>query len=313
MKGIELARRFYEECAYPVLSEKFGEVMPLMAAGIFGSGSECFGYDDEISEDHDFEPGFCLMLPSEEIVDRKTAFALERAYAALPKEFMGYKRNSLAPVGGARHGVMRISDFFMEKTGTADGLLTTRQWLSLPEYSLAEAVNGEVFFDGSGELVSIRERLAYFPEDIRIKKLAGNLLLMAQSGQYNYMRCISHGELAAAQLAVFEFTKSAMGVIFLINKRYQPFYKWSFRALRQLPELALEAELLEYLITTGNEDDIAKEKYDVMEGICADIIDVLMDEGLTKAICGDLEKHAYSVNDAVADSQIRNMHILAGI
>ena len=56
--------------------------------------------------------------------------------------------------------------------------------------------------------------------------IAGNLLLMAQSGQYNYMRCISHGEEGAAQLAVAEYVKAAMSVAFLLNKKYQPFYKW---------------------------------------------------------------------------------------
>ena len=313
MKGIELARKYFEECAVPVLSEKFPDVMPLLAAGIFGSGSECFGYDDVISADHDFEPGFCLMLPSEDIVDRKTAFSLERAYAALPKEYMGYKRNSIQPVGGSRHGVMRTADFFMEKTGSEDGVLTISQWLSVPEYSLAEAVNGELFYDGPKEVEGIRKRLSYYPEDIRRKKLAGNLLLMAQSGQYNYARCIMHGEWAAAQLAVFEFVKSTMEVIFLLNGKYQPYYKWGFRALRELPELSLEAELLEYLMTTGNEDGMAQEKADVIEGICADVIDSLIDKGLTKANCGDLEKHAYSVNDSVADSEIRNLHILAGV
>jgi len=40
---------------------------------------------------------------------------LERAYSALPKEYMGFKRSPLSPVGGNRHGVIRISDFFETK------------------------------------------------------------------------------------------------------------------------------------------------------------------------------------------------------
>ena len=83
--------------------------------------------------------------------------------------------------------------------------------------------------------------------------------------------------------------------------------------MRELPVLSLEAELLEYLITTDNEEEMAEAKYDVIEGIAADVIDVLIEQELTKAICGDLEKHAYSVNDQIQDSEIRNLHILAGI
>ena len=313
MKGLELSRAYFESHGLPMLKEQFSEVMPFLSAGLVGSGSEVLGYDDEISEDHDFEPGFCLLLPGEDIIDRRTAFLLERAYAKLPKEFMGYQRSMIGPVGGARHGVLRMDEFFQEKIGSPDGILSVGQWMSLPEQTLAEVTGGEVFFDGFGEMTKIRERLKYYPEDIRLKKLAGELLIMAQSGQYNYLRCLKHGEKGAAQLAAIEFAKSTMHTVFLLNRVYEPYYKWSFRAMRELPVLSLEAELLEYLITTDNEEEMAEAKYDVIEGIAADVIDVLIEQELTKAICGDLEKHAYSVNDQIQDPEIRNLHILAGI
>ena len=313
MKGLEIARSYYEEFGKPMLREKFPELIPFLAAGLTGSGSECYGFDDDVSRDHDFEPGFCLFLPGEDVVDRKAAFALERAYAALPKEYMGLRRQALSPVGGARHGVLRTAEFMTGKVGCGDGELSAMQWLMLPEYALSEAVNGEIFEDPYGEVTAIRGKLRRRPADVRCKKLAGQLLLMGQSGQYNYKRCLAHGETAAAQLAVVEFVSSAMSAVFLLNDVYQPYYKWSFRAMRALPRLSLTAELLEYLLTSDNEEDAREEKYDVMEGIAADVIGELKEQGLTQAVCGDLEKHAYSVNDRVADPQIRNMHILAAV
>ena len=313
MKGLEISEAYFNEFGVPMLEEKFPDLLPYIAAGLFGSGSECFGFDDEVSRDHDFEPGFMLLLPDGEIVDRRREFALERAYAALPKEFMGLSRPKLSPVGGNRRGVIRTAEFFKDKTGSPDGILTVGQWMTAPSHALAEAVNGKVFFDGYGEVTRIREGLAFYPEDIRKKKLAGRLLLAAQAGQYNYTRCLSHGETAAAQLAAVTFSESVMEIVFLLNRQYMPFYKWSFRAMRALPKLSLTAELLEYLITTDNEGALAKDKYDVIEGIAADVIDELIDQELTKANCGDLEKHAYSVNDGIADGDVRNMHILAAV
>jgi len=313
MNGLELARAFYEAHGATMLREQFPELLPHLAAGLFGAGSECFGYDDEVSRDHDFEPGFCLFLPGEDVVDRRTAFLLERAYAKLPRTFEGVSRPLMQPVGGARRGVLRTAEFFSEKVGSPDGGLTLRQWFTVPEQALAEATNGAVFFDNCGEVTRIRERLAFYPEDVRRKKLAGHLLLMAQAGQYNYRRCLAHGENAAAQLAVGEFARSAMAAVFLLNRRYMPYYKWSFRAMRSLEKLSLTAELLEYLLTTDNEGDLAGGKYDVMEGIAADVIDELMAQELTKAVCGDLEKHAYSVNDGIADAEVRNLHVLAAV
>ena len=313
MKGLEISKAFYKEYGEPMLRERFPELRGYLAVGLIGSGSECYGYDDGLSRDHDFEPGFCIFLPGEEVVDRKAAFALERAYASLPKEFMGLRRATVAPVGGARHGVLRTSEFLLDKTGTKDGNLSLMQWLSLPDYSLSEVVNGEIFEDGYGEITAVREKLRHRPEDVRRKKLAGNLLLMAQSGQYNYRRCLGHGETAAAQLAVVEFVKTAMAVTFLLNYAYQPYYKWSFRAMRELPKLSMTAELLEFLLTTDNEEAIREEKYYVMEDIASDVIAELQEQDLTKAVCGDLEKHAYSVNDRIADAGVRNMHILAAV
>ncbi|MBQ3268579.1 MAG: DUF4037 domain-containing protein [Clostridia bacterium] len=313
MRGLELSRAYYEAFGAPMLREQFPELLPHVAAGLFGSGSECFGYDDDISRDHDFEPGFMLLLPGEDVVDRRTAFLLERAYAKLPREFMGLRRGLMQPVGGPRRGVMRTAEFFAQKVGAPDGVLTLGQWLAAPEYALAEAVNGAVFYDGAGEVTAIRERLSAWPEDVRRKKLAGNLLLMAQSGQYNYPRCLAHGEKGAAQLAAGDFVRHAMAAVFLLNGVYQPYYKWAFRALRALPRLSLLAELMEYLISTDNDGDLAASKRDVIEGIAADVIDELRRQDLTGADCGDLEKHAYSVNDAVADADLRNTHILAAV
>ena len=313
MNGLELSRAFYESYGAPLLHEQFPEQEGLVAVGLLGSGSECLGFDDEVSRDHDFEPGFCLLLPGEDVIDRRTAFLLERAYAKLPKAFMGFKRSAVTPVGGARHGVLRAADFFTEKVGAPDGILTMDQWLKLPQQALLEATAGEIFRDDLGEVTAIRTALSAMPEDVRRKRLAGHLLIMAQAGQYNYLRCLRHGEPAAGQLAVNEFVKSCIEVVFLLNKAYAPYYKWSFRALRRLPKLSLTAETLEYLLTTGNDRSLAESKYDMIESTASDIIDELQTQGLTKAICGDLEKHAYSVNDGIEDGDVRNLNIFYAI
>ncbi len=313
MNGLVLSRRYYEQYGRPMLAERFPEIADLLAVGLAGAGSECMGFDDAISEDHDFGPGFCIWLPGEDKVDRRTAFLLERAYASLPREFEGFRRTQLAPVGGARTGVMRMSDFFREKTGNPEGNLTTSEWLAIPTSSLAEAVNGEVFFDPSGVFSKIRSRLIHMPRDIRIKRIAGHLLLMGQSGQYNYQRCLDHNESGAAQLAAFDFVRSAISVIFLLNDVYEPFYKWAFRAMRSLPVLSGLEKNLTDIISSPNDPDTSFEKYTLIEETSSSIIDVLIGQGLSKAACGDLEKHAYSVNDAVSDSGLRNLHILSGI
>ena len=311
MKGIELSEKFYNEYGAPMLYNEFPEIDGEIAVALCGSGSECFGYDDEISKDHDFEPGFCIFVPDN--TDDKTLFNLERAYSSLPKEFMGYERSRVSPVGGSRHGVRRMGDFFLEKTGTPDGILSLKEWFFIPEQSLLEATNGKVFKDDSGEFTAIRERLSYMPEDVCLKKLAGNLLVMGQAGQYNYLRCASRGETGASQLAVGEFVKSAMNVIFLLNKNYIPYYKWSFRAMKNLSMHSFLCDSLEYLISSPNGERDVKEKADIIEKICKEIFDELENQGLTQYKGTEAEGHAYSVNNKISDGEIRNLHILYGV
>ena len=311
MKGLELAEKYYVTFGAPMLLEQFPDVQQLIAAGLTGSGSECYGYDDEVSADHDFEPGFCLFLPGEEKVDRRTAFLLERAYAKLPAEFEGFTRQKMAPAGGRRHGVFRREEWYREKLGRLPEEMTAEDWLRLPDWALAEAVNGRIFRDDAGDMTRGREILRNMPEDARRKRLAGHLLMMAQSGQYNYRRCLKHGETGAAQLAVSEFVNHAISTAFLLERKYRPYYKWSFRALRELPGGEDEARSLEWLLSTENGPDLSEDKYFCMEGIASDVIEKLQAQEMTKAVCGDLEKHAYSVNDGIGDSGIRNMNILA--
>ena len=313
MGGLELSREFFDAYGKPMLETHFPHLLPKLAAGLFGSGSECFGYDDEISRDHDFEPGFCIFLPGEDEVDRRSAFLLERAYAKLPKEFRGFRRQTLLPVGGARHGVLRTGEFFQAMVGAPDGLLTAAQWLTIPEEALAEAVNGELYFDNLGEVTLIRDSLAEYPADIRLKRLAGQLLLMGQAGQYNYGRCLRHGETAAAQLAAHEFVKSALSAIFLLNRRYQPYYKWSFRSLRALPKLGNLASPLETLISTPNGPEDIPAKEHIIEETALAVASLLREEGLSDLPGGELEAHAYAVNDRIRDGELRNMHILAAV
>ena len=65
MTGLELAQAYWEAYGAPMIREQFPEYEEIAAAALTGAGSECYGFDDEVSRDHDFEPGFCLFIPGE--------------------------------------------------------------------------------------------------------------------------------------------------------------------------------------------------------------------------------------------------------
>lgn len=64
--NIERCRKFYENYGAKMIREKFPEYEERIAVGLVGEGSDCFGYDDEISKDHDYGLGFCMWLCQED-------------------------------------------------------------------------------------------------------------------------------------------------------------------------------------------------------------------------------------------------------
>lgn len=311
MQGLEISKEFYLTYGKPMLEEQFSDVIDRIAVGLAGEGSECLGFDDETSRDHDFDAGFCLWIT--EVDEREFGFRLERAYAKLPKEFMGIRKGLVSPVGGNRHGVITIENFYTRFLGAPTAPDTIERWLYTPTHSLASASNGEVFRDDSGVFSSVREILLKgYPEDIRRKKLSAHTVLMAQAGQYNFMRLIKRGESGAAQLAVFEFVKHAISAIYLLNNKYEPFYKWAYRGLEKLPVLGHISDSLQALTQLDNSDENIDLKQTVIEDIASLFVTEFQNQNLTKAICTDLEKHAYSILDSISDPNLRNMHIMEG-
>lgn len=63
MQGLALARAYFDAYGAPMIDGSFAAYKSSMAVGLVGEGSECFGYDDAFSQDHDFGPGFCIWLP----------------------------------------------------------------------------------------------------------------------------------------------------------------------------------------------------------------------------------------------------------
>lgn len=231
MKGLELARSYHDVYVSALFEGLPGDVRYRAATGLVGPGSECLGFDDDISQDHDFGPGFCVWLPRD--LFNAYAFEIQRRYDALPKTYAGYTRQT-TELAGKRVGVFEIESFYRGFTGLERAPQTAKEWLAIPEQFLAVATGGEVFCDPSGEFSAIRNAyLSFYPDEVVRKKFAANCAVMAQAGQYNLPRTIARHDAVAANTARSEFLTAALAVMHLLHRVYMPFYKWSYRSLTE--------------------------------------------------------------------------------
>ena len=288
--GMELCEAFYQEYGVPMIRTLFPMYESMIAVGLVGEGSECFGFDDEVSRDHDFGPGFCMWLTDQ--VYEEIGEKLQSAYDNLPSTYMGITRITTAKAG-KRVGVFRISEFYEGLIGLNDIPTTQNQWLFLDDYRLATASNGKVFRDDLGEFCRIREGLlAYYPEEVRVKKIARQAALMAQSGQYNYSRMYGRGETVTAQIALSEFMKHTMAMVYLLNRRYAPFYKWMHKGMGQLYVLRDIRDILTALSRMPIGDDRISQ---TIELIVALIIAEMKKQGLTSGEDNYLDNHTDNI------------------
>ena len=307
MKGLELAERYWREAGAPAMEAACPALAGRLAAGLVGEGSECLGFDDEVSRDHDWGPGFCLWLTQEDFAAHGDA--LQAAYAALPRTFLGFSRLRESEHSQGRVGVFPVNGFYARFLGPGGPPRTPLQWLAVSDQALSVCTNGRVFRDGPGEFTRVRtELLAYYPEDVRRKRLAAQCAGAAQAGQYNHPRCLRRGDRVAALRALGDFIDHAQAAVFLLNRRYRPYYKWAHRALGDLPVLGREAgAAFEALAVCPPED-----RQDHVESLSALLIRALEEQGLTDGAGDFLLDHGEAIQASIRDQTLRSLPLMLG-
>lgn len=332
LRALERCRLYYEKYGKPMLAQ-YPELQGHYAAGLVGEGSECFGYDDGISTDHDYFPRFFIWLDDEAY--EKYGETLQAAYEKLPKQWSCCFRETnekkepgtvMTPEAAQRCGVCRTKDFYHRLVGREVPPENLYDWIALQETRLATATNGEVFEDCGGGFTAQREAyLSYFPEDVRRKKLASRLRKMAQMGQYQYARCMQRGESVAAHMALSEFIQNTGSCCFLLARAYMPYFKWMHRKMRELPVFTVVADKLEKLTLLSSQQDkwdrekpekyrftlnTADENVVLIEEIAALVEEELRRQGLAKEQDAYLEPYAEEVEARIEDSVLRAARLL---
>lgn len=278
MSGLTLSEEFFLCIAKESLFARFGAYTDRMAIGLVGEGSECFGFDDAISADHDFGPGFCIWLPEE--VYQEIGSALQSWYDALPTTYKGYIRQTVH--GAGRVGVWSMEAFFKHFTGlsNASEASTEDVLYRFMDEHMAALFNGRIFYDPSG--VFTKRRQAFYDlytEHIWKQKIAASLILLGKYGQYNYLRAVKREDFVTAQMILYKYIEELLKLVHYVNYRFPPYYKWLRKSASMQDKLAVLADLTNALADFSAQKDVEKVS-GTIEIIAGLILDTCRKDGL---------------------------------
>ena len=270
-KDTSLSKQLFEEYYYeygePMLREKFPKFVDKIAIGKAGEGSECFGFDDEYSKDHDFGPGFSMWVTRETY--GQIGEQLQDEYDKLPTTYRGITRKDM-DTGKGRVGVCIIEEFYERIIGMGKDPETLQEWSAIEESGLATATNGWVLKDEEGIFTSIREKiLLYYPEELWKSKIAQCMYHISQYGQYNYGRMAGRADVVTAEQCRSGFIKNVMQLIYLLNRTYAPYYKWMYKGLEKIDDFGMKERLNELALLSIMAID---ENNALMEYICTSLL-----------------------------------------
>ena len=99
-----------------------------------------------------------------------------------------------------------------------------------------------------------------------------------------------------------------MSLLFLLNKKYAPFYKWRHRAVRSLDILG---EFMYLKINEIMETKEHKAKISIIEHVSAEIIKELHNQGLSDSKSDFLLDHCPSIHSRIKDEKLKARNVWA--
>jgi hypothetical protein len=244
----------------PILARRFPELR--YAAALIGYGSEVLGFDDEMSQDHEWGPRVQLFTDEVERaqeIERTLAEELPTTFAGFPTNFAHDEdpdtvRMTAIESGPVAHRVQtfKLADYLRVRIGVdpREGL-TAADWLVTPSQQLLELTAGDVFADPTGDLTRVRKLLAWYPHDVWLLAMAGHWKRIAGFEHLHGATLIRRDELGSRLLAA-ALARDLMFLGFLQHRRYAPYPKWFGAAYAELN--LPESEALVAALSAGGTD-----------------------------------------------------------
>ena len=104
--------------------------------------------------------------------------------------------------------------------------------------------------------------------------------------------------------------KKAMSVVYLLNGRYMPYYKWMFRGAEKFDILSDAVTMLREITLIPDTPENGGRKTDIIENISICIGRELNRRGFIHTGEAFLQAHGDQLMESICDERLRSLHIM---
>ncbi len=286
MKGLEICREYCDQVVLPSFAEHFPGLKDRIAMGLKGPGSDCYGFDDAISRDHDWGPDVCIWIGRADLEGR--GGELRAWYETLPDSFMGFRRVVTATACG-RRGILDFDSYLaMLERDYGNGEYRIGEH---SENALSLFSNGELFYDPSGMFDRVAAETAYTRQNAAAV-IAYDCRSFSQKLQYNFRRMALRGDMFTACQQLVLGGNHALHMVHAMNLKYAPHDKWLVHSASLLPfGGGTPGRLLEIKKAAD-----ALEDKDIREGSLRPVMGMI--DALAVYLMGELKKTGFLKGDS---------------
>lgn len=243
--GLELSEGYYRDAVGPLLAKHYPDLKH--AAALAGGGSDVMGFDTEASMDHDWGPRMQLFLPNGSGPELKAEIT-DFLKMNLPFEHRGFSTNFVSKSNEKQVRLMQMTDthpvnhlievtqpiaFIKRRVGLdVSRELTEREWMSISQNRLLDAVGGKVFHDEVG-LTGLRKRIEWYPREVWIF-LMGCTWWRVRRWERAMGHCGYVGDELGASVLAARIARDYMRLAFYMERTYAPYSKWFGSAFARL-------------------------------------------------------------------------------
>lgn len=278
-KGLEIAQTFFREWGLTYIQQNFPHLEKRVMAGLF-HGSQIYGADDELSQDHGWGPMFTLFLSEKDYTTYGEELS-RRVRLDAPREWQGFHFH----FPDENIDVTSLERFFKDELGYDD----PDAWQKMEDrtynrdLALYRIRHGHVLYDPAGEFARWRAAFHTYPRHIWLARVEQELFHVWHYGQYNFLDRLTHRrDPVVIQIAMGHFTEAVMRLCLLLEHDYGPYWKWLAFEFRK----RASAERLDPLLRALAETlDIAA-RASLVRTICDEVHQLLDQSGLSREHLG---------------------------